>query len=348
VTGSATATWRGQPAVAVATASTLSLVGLGFDLPPAVDVVALAAAKGVDTSGYESWRNACHVRSDQDHPSTMGATALDRALSDAGLPVSSLDLVIFTGISRDYVPSWSVATEIMRLLGAPPTCLGLDLTLGCAATLSGLDLARGWLAQRGSGYAAVVAAERWSYTVDPVRPESRTWAWADGAAAVVAGAGAPSGFADFLGAEFTTHASYNGHVLIQYGGTRYPAAPAGVDALTRVVSSRPRDEIRETYARCYTTAYDRLARRVGVRGKRLVCNQISPRIVRMVADGLGIGEDQVVLTGHEFGHLGAADILVGLQQLRDSGQLDCPIVLGSSTPYAFGVGMVAPAGARLP
>lgn len=321
---------------------TLALIGLGFDLPPAVDVVALAAARGVDTSGYESWRNACHVRGDQDHPSTMGATALDRALSDCGVPISDLDLVIFTGVSRDYLPSWSVATEIMSLLGTPPTCLGLDLTLGCAAALSGMDLIRGWLAHRGEGYAAVVAAERWSYTVDPTRPESRTWAWADGAAAAVVGAGVAPGFAEFLGAEFTTHAGYNGHVLMQYGGTRYPVAPRGVDPLTRIVSGRPRDEIRETYAHGYASAYERLTRRVGMRGSRLVCNQISPRIVGMVAERLGIAQDRVVLTGHEFGHLGAADIFIGLQRLRESGQLDGPIVIGSSTAYAFGVGIVAP------
>jgi hypothetical protein len=48
--------------------------------------------------------------------------------------------------------------------------------------------------------------------------------------------------------------------------------------------------------------------------------------------------------GPELGHLGAADILVGLQRLRDSDQLDGPVVIGSSTAYAFGVGMVTPPG----
>ncbi|BCB83777.1 beta-ketoacyl-[acyl-carrier-protein] synthase family protein [Phytohabitans suffuscus] len=321
----------------------LALLGLGFDLPPPVDVVALAAAKGVDTSGYRSWPRACHVRGPDDQPSTMGATALRQALDESGVSAADLRLLIFTGVSRDYPPSWSVATEIMHLVRAGADCLGLDLTLGCAASLSALDLAQGWLAARGGGVAAVVAAERWSHTVDPTNPASRTWAWADGAAAVVTGVGAAPGFAAFLGAEFTTRADYNGHVLVRYGGTRHPVAPPGVDVATRLVSDRPRDEIRATYLAGYTAAYAALTDRLRVHANRLVCNQISPAVVALIAEGLGVPSSRTVLTGPELGHLGAADIFVGLDRLRGAGLLDEPVIMGSSTAYAFGTGIVGPA-----
>ncbi|MGX1702016.1 hypothetical protein [Microbacterium sp. NPDC055357] len=319
----------------------LPLLGLGSALPPAVDVVAEAAELGVDVSGYGSWRVACHATEDQ-HPSTLGAEALWKALDDSGVAAAELEMVIFTGVSRDYPPSWSVATEIMGSVGASGDCVGLDLTLGCAASLSALDLIRGWLSARGGGLAAVVAAERWSQTVDPRNPASRMWAWADGAAAAVVGDGRGPGFALFAGAEFTTRADYNGHVLIPHGGTRSALPPAGTDGHTRVVSDRPRGEIRDTYLNGYRRSFDRLVGRFGVRPARLVCNQISPQIVKMIADGVGIGLDGTVLTGCTLGHLGGADVLVGLDALRSTEGIVEPLALGASTAYAFGMGLILP------
>ena len=325
----------------------LAILGIGLELPPAVRVSEYAASKGADASFYKGWERACHVRGDQDQPSTLGAEALRRALARSGVPAQALRAVVFTGVSRDYLPSWSVATEVMRLVGIEgDDCVGLDLALGCAATLSALDLLQGWLALRGGGFAAIVAAERWSHTID--HSDARLagmWAWADGGAALIVGLGTPGApVADFLGAEFTSHSEYNGQVLVPYGGTRAPLAPPGVNPHSRQVVSRPRDEIRATYVRGYTRAYDTLTRRVGARGQRLICNQISLGTIEAIAEQFGIPMERVVLTGHQSGHLGACDVIVALDHLADSNQIEVPIAIGSSTAYAYGAGLLTPPG----
>ena len=40
--------------------------------------------------------------------------------------------------------------------------------------------------------------------------------------------------------------------------------------------------------------------------------------------------------------VGGVDVLVALQDLADAGQLDAPILVGGSTAYAFGTGLLAP------
>jgi 3-oxoacyl-[acyl-carrier-protein] synthase-3 len=331
-------------------APALSILGMGTDLPPAVSVVDYVESKGADTSFYKGWRRVCHAGSD-DHPSTMGRRAFAQALRDSGVAKQDIRLVVFSGVSRDYPPSWSVATEIMRLEGmSGEGCVGIDLTIGCLGTLSALDFAQGWLAQRGGGCAAIVAAERWAYTVDHSNPNlSGIWAQGDGAGALIVGmnSGRPA-IMNFLAAEFTSYSEYNGHVLIPYGGTRNPVAPPGANPYARTLSSRPRREIRDTYLRHYKSAYEAVIRRLsdaqspGVQPRRLVCNQLSPQVVDMIAAAFGIPTDGAVATGHDTGHLGAADIIVGLARLRERDEIDAPIAIGASTAYAFGAGIAVP------
>jgi 3-oxoacyl-[acyl-carrier-protein] synthase-3 len=326
----------------------LAILGIGVDLPPSVSVLEFVTAKGADTSRYHGWRNVCHARSDEDHPSTMGSRALQTALAKSGVSPSDLRLVLFTGASRDYLPSWSVATEIMRLNDVGTDCVGLDVTVGCLATLAALELAHGWLALRGGGYAAVVAAERWSHTIDHTDPRiGGMWAYGDGGAAFVVGmnSGRPA-VADFLGAEFVGRPDFNGHVMVRYGGTREPVAPPGVSPYMREVSNRQRRSVKETYVENYGKAADRVSTRFGMKGEQLICNQMSNVLVDMIAEALQFPLEQVVVTGHDTGHLGACDIMVGLDRVTQSGRLDKPTLMGGSTAYAFGVGLVVPPGTR--
>ena len=117
----------------------LGLYGVGIYLPPSCGTRDLVASAGGDLSKFSGWENVSRAAED-DHPSTMATTALRRALEDAGVEARDLALVISGGVSRDYLPSWSIATEAMRLIGAPQSCLGFDLSVGCLGALTGLEI----------------------------------------------------------------------------------------------------------------------------------------------------------------------------------------------------------------
>lgn len=318
----------------------LAILGVGTDLPCAVDVRKLVEGHGGDISRYRGWEMACHGGRD-DHPSTLGERALRHALTQGGVPAAELKLVIYCGASRDYPPSWSVSTEIMRLCGVGEFAVGLDMMAGCLATLAAIDLAQCWLSAHGGGYAAVISAERWTQTVDFADPAAMAlWAYGDGAGALVVGLGTPEpARLSFVGAEFCNASANNGHVLVPYGGTRFPQPDAGVSAHTRQVSSRPKSEILESYRAGYAHAAERLTKRLGLQPTHLICNQMTPKMVGVIGEVLGLA-DSITITGHQSGHLGGPDIIVGLDAFLDSGAGDETILLGASAAYAFGTGIV--------
>lgn len=322
---------------------TLSILGTGIYLPPARPVREIARAAGADVANYQGWTNVCHALAD-DHPSSMGATALGAALADAGVAPEELKLVIYAGISRDYLPSYSVATEIMRAHGATERCLGLDITIGCLGALSGLDMAQGWLGIHGGGVAAIVTAERWSYTVDHSSVASMgLWAHGDGAGAcIVALNTAHPSRAQFQGAEFTTQSDLNGMVLVKYGGTRNPVAPPGCNPAERLFMGASRTDIRERYARGYASSAQALREQFRVAPNRVICNQTAALFLELIAHVIGIPIENFLITGHETGHVGSVDLLIGLDRLLRSGQLDEPYLMAGSTPYAFAAGLLLP------
>ncbi len=324
----------------------LAVLGIGAELPPTVDVREIARADGArpeDVDGYKGWDRACHAAPDE-HPSTLGARALATALADGNVPADALRLVLYTGSSRDYVPSWSVSNEIMHANGASNRCLGIDLTAGCVATLAALDLAQGWLAAHGGGCAAVVAAERWSQTIDYTDPGTvNLWAYGDSAGALVVGAGGYASELEFLGAEFASAAELNGHVLVPYGGTREALAPEGANPFARRVSDRPKDVITSTYRANYRRAFDALCERFPLAPTRMVSNQTSPAIIGMTSTSVGM-EGRTIVTGHDTGHLGGTDMIVGIDTFvrDDAGEYaaDEVLLVGASASFGFGMGFV--------
>lgn len=322
----------------------LSILGTGVYLPPARSVTEVVKEAGQDPGDYQGWANCCHALAD-DHPSAMGVTALRKALEQAKVDPSELKLVLFAGMSRDYQPSWSVSTEIMKICGTQAHCVGIDMTIGCLGALSALDMAQGWLATHGGGVAAIVGAENWTYTIDYTSIENMgLWSHSDGAAAAVVSLGTDHhSKAEFCGAETVTQSDLNGTVLIEYGGTRNPIAPAGVKPFERKLVGLDRHDLRKRYSDGYTGAVDAIKARFDCNPQRVVLNQTANLFLHLIASVIEIPIENFIVTGHETGHVGSADILIGLDRLLESGDLSEPCLLAGSTPYAFGAGLLMPA-----
>ena len=321
----------------------LAVLGTGVYLPPARPVRDVVLEAGQDPSGHQGWNNCCHALAD-DHPSTMGATALRKALEDAKVDPAELKLVLFAGMSRDYLPSWSVATEIMKAIGTEAHCMGLDMTIGCLGALSALDMAQGWLAVHGGGVAAIVAAERWTYTIDYTSIENMgLWGHSDGAAAtIVSHQTSHDAKASFCGAEFVAQSDLNGTVLIEYGGTRHPVAPAGIKPFERKLMGLSRHDLRQRYSDGYSNSFQALKARFDCNPERVIINQTANLFLHLIASVIEIPIENFILTGHETGHVGSADILIGLDRLLHSGGMCEPYLVAGSTPYAFGSGLMMP------
>jgi len=308
------------------------LAGLGVVLPPQHRV----PAAGDDA--YRGWMNYRRA-ADQDHPSTMGARALADALARASLAPADLSLVIYAGVSRDYPPSWSAAVAIMDELGVGAGCVGMDIINGCLGALLGLEIARRWLRGGAARHVAVVCAERWASSIArDDAAQKRLWGNSDGAAAAIVSASPAGAALEIASVSLLNVPPYVDHVLVKYGGTRHPVAPPDEDPQRRILSGRPYEQLMEHYRVSYETVAAQAIALASHRPDTLVCNQISPNAVDLIAEALAYGPAQVIRTGTQNGHMGPADVLVGLREAVDLG---CSTVLAAaSSPYSFGAAVL--------
>ncbi|GAB3628430.1 3-oxoacyl-[acyl-carrier-protein] synthase 3 [Pandoraea terrae] len=322
----------------------LAIHTIGLNLPESRSVTELAAAVGGDVESYTGWPRI-RLGGDEDHPGTLASRALTVALEQAGVSASELKIVVSTGMSREYLGSWSCAAEVMRQHGIPSTCLPLDISCGCLATLSALSLVQGWLAAQGGGYAAIVAGERLSGTVDRTDNSAQhLWPYGDGGSALIVGVGTGTPALWHLASTgFSSHAPFAGLLRVEYGGTRHPVPPVGATNYRRFQPVKL-SELREAYVEGYKNAFARAFEGTSARPERVVCNQMSPNFLPSIAELAGVPLERVVVTGNDAGHVGAVDLGIGLRRLVDERHTDCPIALGASTPFAFGAAMLVPAG----
>jgi len=218
------------------------------------------------------------------------------------------------------------------------------MTIGCLGALSALDMAQGWLATHGGGVAAIVAAERWTYTIDYTSIENMgLWGHSDGAAAtIVSQDTSHESKGTFCGAEFVAQPDLNGTVLIEYGGTRNPLAPAGVKPFERKLVGLSRNDLRQRYSDGYSNSLQALKTRFDCNPERVILNQTANLFLQLIASVIEIPIENFVLTGHETGHVGSADILIGLDRILHTDGVTEPYLVAGSTPYAFGSGLMVP------
>jgi 3-oxoacyl-[acyl-carrier-protein] synthase III len=311
---------------------TTYITGLGVVLPPQHSVPA------VSDGSYRGWTRYRRA-AEPDHPSTMGARALADALARASLAPADLSLVIYAGVSRDYPPSWSAAVAIMDEIGVGTGCIGTDIINGCLGALLGLELARRWLRGGDGQHVAIVCAERWASSIArDDAAQRRLWGNSDGAAAAIVSASPTGAALEVASVALLNVPAYVDHVLVKYGGTRHPVAPPDEDPQRRILSSRPYEQLMAHYRASYESVATRAIAAASHRPETLVCNQISPNAVDLIADALAYGPAQVIRTGTENGHMGPADVLVGLREAVDQG---CSTMLAAaSSPYSFGAAVL--------
>jgi 3-oxoacyl-[acyl-carrier-protein] synthase III len=312
--------------------SPIFLAGLGVVLPPQHRV----PAGGDD--GYRGWPSYRRA-AEGEHPGAMGARALVDALARASLGPADLSLVIYAGVSRDYPPSWSAAVAIMDELGAGAGCVGMDIVNGCLGALLGLEIARRWLRGGPGQHVAIVCAERWAASIArDDAAQRRLWGNSDGAAAAIVSASPAGAALEVASVSLLNVPEYVDHVLVKYGGTRHPVAPPDEDPQRRILSARPYEQLMAHYRASYETVAARAIAEADHRPDTLVCNQISPGAVDLIAEALAYGPAQVIRTGTQNGHMGPADVLVGLREAVDRG---CSTVLAAaSSPYSFGAAVL--------
>jgi 3-oxoacyl-[acyl-carrier-protein] synthase-3 len=164
-----------------------------------------------------------HIMADDETTSSMIVAAAQQALDRAGISAAELDLIIVATDTPDYI-SPATSSVVQAKLGAVNAGT-YDVNCACAAWVTGLDMAARYIATD-SDYRHILVAGGYGMTrfIDWSDKYTCTL-FADGAAAVVVGAGDSPGW---LAGKLVAEGQYHDALGIYTGGTARPATPETV------------------------------------------------------------------------------------------------------------------------
>jgi 3-oxoacyl-[acyl-carrier-protein] synthase-3 len=296
-----------------------AVLGTGFAVPER-EVSNHELAARLDTS--DAWivsRTGIRARRVLDGPdlatSDLATAAARSALTRAGVAATSLDLVIVATCSGDHlIPS--TACLVQAALGARRAA-AFDLNAACSGFIYGLSLADHALATGAARHVLLIGADALTRHVDQ---EDRATAilFGDGAGAVVLGRGA-----GLLGVHLGADGRRAGDLVIPAGGSRQPVDGAAIAARQHKIAMNG-PEVFRAAVEAMAAALSAAAERAGVRPADLrwvFAHQANARILRAVAERLGVTLAAFPMQLERYGNTGAASIPIALAEAEAAGHL---------------------------
>ena len=295
-------------------------------------------AEFVDTS--EEWiftRTGIKERrfaTEGENTSHMGTEASRRALANAGIQASDVDLVIVATITPD-MPFPSTACLIQTQLGVSNAAC-MDIEAACSGFLYIMEVAASLIKTGRYQNALIVGTEKLSSILDW---EDRTTCvlFGDGAGAAVLGPSdcPQTGLLDFkLGAD-----GANGEVLFMPGGgSANPATGASIDNRLHFLKMRGK-EVFKLAVKVMQQAAKEILEQNGLNSDQLTCvipHQANLRIIELLSSRLEIPMDRFYINLERYGNTSAASIPIALDEAFRDGRINSgDLVL----LVAFGAGL---------
>jgi len=254
--------------------------------------------------------------------SDLATAAARGALARAGVEAASLDLIIVATASGDY-PIPSTACLVQAALEARRAA-AFDLNAACSGFVYGLALADQALATGAASRVLLIGADALTRHVDQ---DDRTTAilFGDGAGAVVLGRGE-----GLLGTHLGADGRRAADLVIRAGGSRLPVDQAVIGArLHKIAMNGP--EVFRAAVEAMADALAAAARRAGMCPADLrwvFAHQANARILRSVAERLGVTLAAFRMNLERYGNTGAASIPIALAEADADGHLVPGDVIG--------------------
>jgi 3-oxoacyl-[acyl-carrier-protein] synthase III len=267
---------------------------------------------------------------------TFAAAAGAEATKDAGLLPDDLDLVLVATCTPDY-PVPGCAPLVQSALGAGRAG-AFDLNAGCTGFVYGLSVASA-LVQSGTTKNVVVCGADTLSRVTNYEDRTTAVLFGDGAGAVVVGGSdGPSKIGPFV---FGCDGARFDWLWIPAGGSANPATPETVSEKKHSIDMHGQDVYKHACDRMTEAAREVLGDRPLDSVDLVVAHQANARIVKTVAQRLGLRPDQVVDNIARYGNNSAASIPIALAEASSSGRLQDGMTV---LLVAFGAGFSWAAG----
>jgi 3-oxoacyl-[acyl-carrier-protein] synthase-3 len=318
------------------------ITGTGSYVPERVVTNAeLSAVLGEDVDGFVSNTLGIHERRwcrDDESTADLAENAARRALDDAGLQPSDVDLLIVSTDTPEYV-SPATASVLHGRLGLRPDAGTFDVNSACAGFATALDVAWKYLrADERYGRVLVVAVYAMSKFLDSADKKTVT-IFADGAGAVVLQASEQAGI---LASELAADGSFSDGMGVFAGGTAEPITAEvlkdGTRNRLRFVRKYPREVNEDGWPRIVGSVLGRIGRTVPSVDLWL-WTQVNRSTIETVMERLGEPMDKAHTVMGKWGYTGSACLPMALDDAAKSGRLkpgDLVMLTGSGAGLSMG------------
>jgi 3-oxoacyl-[acyl-carrier-protein] synthase III len=280
-----------------------------------------------------------HIASPGVATSDLGKEAAIKAIIQAGLTPSDIDLIITGTVTPDMLFP-STTCLIQHKIGATHAW-GFDLSAACSAFTYALTTASQLVATGAHDHALVVGADVMSSIID-YSDRATCVLFGDGAGAVVVSA-AEDDHVAILDFEHEIDGSGGDALFMPGGGSLRPASHETVDRRMHYVKQDGRAVFKFAVRKTEEIA-TRILERNGLKTSDLdlfVSHQANRRIIESAAEKLGLSPDKMIINIDKYGNTTAATIPLALNDAVCSGRLKKgDLVLLASVGAGFTVGAV--------
>ena len=252
--------------------------------------------------------------------SDMGVQAAHRALVDAKLTATDIDLLIVATVTPD-LPMPAAACFIQTKLGVPSTAACFDLNAACSGFVYALDTACAMLASGRYRHALIIGVEKLSSVVD-WQDRTTCVLFGDGAGAAVIEASDDDsiGILDF---ENYMDGSGGDALCMPAGGSLRPATHETIDQRLHYVKQEGQTVFRFA-VRNMEEVCRRILERNGIKPCELnlfAAHQANRRIILSTAEKLGMPLEKVIINIDRFGNTTGGTIPLVLNDAIEQNRL---------------------------
>jgi 3-oxoacyl-[acyl-carrier-protein] synthase-3 len=251
--------------------------------------------------------------------SDLAVSAARRALEDAGVAASEVDLLIIATVTPDF-PMPATACLVQHRLGVPSEAACFDLNAACSGFIYALDVACAMVGSGRHRKALVIGAEKLSSVVD-WKDRGTCLLFGDGAGAAVVGPSQRPGIG-LIGSRLGTLGEYADLLCIPGGGSRTPAAPKSLSRGDHHIKMKGKEvfklavRLMEEAARDILEQHGLSANQIGL----VIPHQANLRIIEAIAQYLELPVDRFFVNVDRYGNTSAASIPIALDEARKAGR----------------------------
>lgn len=299
----------------------VGIAGLGSCLPDRV-VTNHDLSKLVDTN--DEWivkRTGISERrwvSEGENCSDLAAEAGRRALADAGLEASDLDLIIVGTLSADYLMP-SCAVLVQERLGADRAG-AFDVASACTGFLTAMDAATAFVASGRAKTVLAIGTEALSRYLD-MTDRTSCILFGDGAGAAVITTHEVAGNGEVLKSCLGSDGKGYDYITIPTGATKAPHNSPDYDRPNHFIRLRGREVYRFAVTKMTELIREMIEGYDPDDVALVVPHQVNMRIIESSLERLGWTEERCFLNIHRYGNTSAASVPIALDEAKREGRL---------------------------